>query len=294
MKTGFVGLIGRPNAGKSTLINNLIGSKVAIISDKPQTTRNIIQGIYNDSDSQIVFVDTPGIHKPNNKLGKYLNEEAYYSMEDTDILLLLVDATTSLGTGDKYVLDKLKEVKKPTILVLNKIDKLPKEKILLKISEYKDLYNFDEIVPISALKKDNIDTLLKVCKKYLNDNIKYFEDGMITNKSIDFLIAEIIREKVLILTEEEVPHSVTCILEKIEKGKNSYNIIGSIIVDRDSLKKIIIGKQGTMIKKIGSLARIEIEKLVGKRVYLDLLVKTVEKWRDREKYLSEFGFNDLK
>lgn len=294
MKTGFVGLIGRPNAGKSTLINNLIGSKVAIISDKPQTTRNIIQGIYNDSDSQIVFVDTPGIHKPNNKLGKYLNEEAYYSMEDTDILLLLVDATTSLGTGDKYVLDKLKEVKKPTILVLNKIDKLSKEKILLKISEYKDLYNFDEIVPISALKKDNIDTLLKVCKKYLNDNIKYFEDGMITNKSIDFLIAEIIREKVLILTEEEVPHSVTCILEKIEKSKNSYNIIGSIIVDRDSLKKIIIGKQGTMIKKIGSLARIDIEKLVGKRVYLDLLVKTVEKWRDREKYLSEFGFNDLK
>ena len=293
MKTGFVGLIGRPNAGKSTLINNLIGSKIAITSDKPQTTRNIIQGIYNDSESQIVFVDTPGIHKPTHKLGTYLNKEAYYSMEDADILFLLVYASEPIGPGDKYIIEKLKDIEKDVILVLNKIDKMPKEKILLKIDEYKDLYDFKEIVPISALKKENIDTLLKVCKKYLNDNIKYFEDDMITNKSIQFLISEIIREKVLMLTEEEVPHSVTCIIEKIEKSKNSLNIIGSIIVDRDSLKKIIVGKGGSKIKQIGSLARKEIEILVGKRVYLDLLVKTVEKWRDREKYLSEFGFNDF-
>ena len=293
MKSGFVGLIGRPNAGKSTLINNLVGSKIAITSDKPQTTRNIIQGIYNDEESQIVFVDTPGIHKPTHKLGTYLNKEAYYSMEDADILLVLIDASEPIGPGDKYIIEKLKDVEKDVILVLNKIDKMPKEKILLKIDEYKDLYDFKEIVPISALKKENIDTLLKVCKKYLNDNIKYFEDDMITNKSINFLISEIIREKVLLLTEEEVPHSVTCIIEKIETSKNSLNIIGSIIVDRDSLKKIIVGKGGSKIKQIGSLARKEIEVLVGKRVYLDLLVKTVEKWRDREKYLSEFGFNDF-
>ncbi len=293
MKTGFIGLIGRPNAGKSTLINSIIGSKIAITSDKPQTTRNIIQGIYNDKESQMVFIDTPGIHKPTHKLGSYLNKEAYYSMEDADVLLFLTDVTSELGKGDKYILEKLQNVQKDVILVLNKIDKIPKEKILLKIDEYKDLYDFKEIVPISALKKDNIDTLLNICKKYLKDDIKYFEDGMITNKPTEFLISEIIREKVLLLTEEEVPHSVTCIIEKIEKSKNSLNIIASIIVDRDSLKKIIVGKGGAKIKQIGTLARKEIETLTGKKVYLDLLVKTIKKWRDQEKYLSEFGFNDF-
>lgn len=293
MKSGFVGLIGRPNVGKSTLINSIIGQKIAIVSNKPQTTRNIIQGIYNDDECQMVFVDTPGIHKPSSKLGKCLNRQAYYSMDDVDILLMLTDASDLLGAGDKYILEKLKEVKKPVILILNKIDKIPKEKILLKIDEYKDLYNFDEIIPISALKEINVDVIINTCKKYLTDNIKYFEDNQSTNKSLEFLISEMIREKVFNLTEEEVPHSVACNIEKIEKGKNSYNILANIIVDRDSLKKIIIGKKGSMIKEIGTLARRDIENLLGKKVYLDLMVKTIKKWRDKDKYLSEFGYNEF-
>lgn len=293
MKSGFVGLIGRPNVGKSTLINSIIGTKIAIVSDKPQTTRNIIQGIYNDEDSQIVFVDTPGIHKPNHKLGKCLNRQAYYSIDDVDLIIVMVDVTMPLGSGDKYVIEKLKDIKKPVILLLNKIDRIEKEKILLKIDEYKDLYNFDEIIPLSGLKRVNVDTFINVCKKYLPDSMKYFEDGEITNKSTNFLISEIIREKIFNLTNEEVPHSVTCTIDEINKNKNAYNIVASIIVDRDSLKRIIIGKNGKMIKEIGTLARRDIEKLLGSRVYLDLFVKTVKKWRDKEKYLSEFGYNEF-
>ena len=294
MKSGFVSLVGRPNVGKSTLLNSIVGQKIAITSEKPQTTRNIIQGIYNEEDTQIVFVDTPGIHKPVHKLGKILNKQAYYSIDDVDIILFLVDVSVKLGSGDKYVIEKLKEAKKPTILVLNKIDTISKDELLLKITEYKDLYEFQEIVPVSAYKKTNIDRLIQVIKNYLPDKVKYFSNEQVTNKLIDFLIAEIIREKVFQLTEEEVPHSTTCIVESIELGKTSNTINASIIVDRDSLKKIIIGKQGAKIKEIGSLARVEIEELMGKKIYLDLFVKTVKKWRDKDKYLSEFGYNDFK
>lgn len=293
MKSGFVTLIGRPNVGKSTLINSIVGKKVAITSNKPQTTRNIIQGIYNDEETQIVFVDTPGIHKPSHKLGKTLNKQAYYSINDVDIILLLVDGSESLGRGDKYIIESLKEVNKPVILVINKIDKMTKEEILLKIDEYKDLYEFKEIIPLSALKKNNIDTVTKVLKNYLTDNIKYYEDDMYTNKNIAFTIAEIVREKVFNLTEEEVPHSLTCITENIEHNKDHYVINVAIIVDRDSLKKIIIGRQGNKIKEIGIRSRRELEELLGKKVYLDLFVKTIPKWRDREKYLQEFGYNDF-
>ena len=293
MKSGFVGLIGRPNVGKSTLINNIIGTKIAIISNKPQTTRNIIQGIYNDEDSQIVFVDTPGIHKPNHKLGQYLNKQAYYSIDDVDVIMMLTDVSEPLGAGDKYVIEKLKEVNKPVILILNKIDKIPREKILTKIVEYKDLYNFSEIIPISALTSINVDDVIKTCKKYLPESVKFFDDDTITNKSNKFLISEMIREKIFLLTEEEVPHSTSCYIEKIEKSKNSLNIIATIVVDRDSLKRIIIGKQGAMIKKIGAMARYDIEQLLKKKVYLDLHVRTIEKWRDKEKYLLEFGYNEF-
>ena len=293
MKSGYVGLIGRPNVGKSTLINNIIGTKIAIISNKPQTTRNIIQGIYNDEDSQIVFVDTPGIHKPNHKLGQYLNKQAYYSIDDVDVIMMLTDVSEPLGAGDKYVIEKLKEVNKPVILILNKIDKIPREKILTKIVEYKDLYNFSEIIPISALTSINVDDVIKTCKKYLPESVKFFDDDTITNKSNKFLISEMIREKIFLLTEEEVPHSTSCYIEKIEKSKNSLNIIATIVVDRDSLKRIIIGKQGAMIKKIGTMARYDIEQLLKKKVYLDLHVRTIEKWRDKEKYLSEFGYNEF-
>lgn len=293
MRSGFVSIVGRPNVGKSTLINSIIGKKVAITSNKPQTTRNNIQGIYNEDDVQIVFVDTPGIHKPQHKLGKYLNRQAYYSISDVDVVLFLVDASERLGSGDMYVIERLKEESKPVILLLNKIDRISKEEIFNKINEYKDLYPFAEIVPVSALKKDNVDTLIKVIKNYLTDTIKYYDDATITNKPMNFVIAELVREKVFNLTEEEVPHSVTCLVEHVEKNNNSFNIMVTIIVDRESLKKIIIGKQGTKIKEIGTLARKEIEDLMGATVYLELFVKTIKKWRDKEKYLAEFGYNDF-
>ncbi len=293
MKSGFVSLIGRPNVGKSTLLNNIIGKKVAITSNKPQTTRNIIEGIYNDDDMQIVFIDTPGIHKPKYKLGKYLNKQAYYSINDVDIILFLIDGSETLGKGDLYIIEKLKEINKPVILVINKIDKIKKEDILLKINEYKDLYDFKEIVPLSALKKDNIKTLINVLNKYLPDNVRYFDNNTYTNRQIEFLIAEIVREKVFNLTEEEVPHSVTCVVEQIKKEKNNYSINVAIIVDRDSLKKIIIGKQGSMIKNIGIEARKDLEGLLEHKVYLDLFVKTIKNWRDKEKYLQELGFKDF-
>ncbi len=293
MHSGFVGLIGRPNVGKSTLINSIVGAKVAITSSKPQTTRNIIQGIYNDSDTQIVFVDTPGIHKPNDRLGEVLNKQAYYSIEDTDIILLLTDIKTKMGKGDLFVLDKLRDTNKPVILVINKIDSVTKEDILNKILEFKDLFPFTEIVPVSALKHKNINELISVIKKYLPDQIKYYGDNEITNRSLDFIMAEIVREKVFILTKEEVPHAVTCVTERVEVSKTSYKIYISIIVDRDSLKKIIIGSNGSMIKDIGSKARKDLETLLKRKVYLDLRVKTVKKWRDQERYLAEYGFNDF-
>ena len=249
MKSGFVSLIGRPNVGKSTLINSIIGCKIAIVSDKRQTTRNRIEGIYNEEGIQIVFVDTPGIHKPKHKLGKYLNNQAYYSINDVDVILFLVDGSDTFGGGDKYVIDCLKDIDKPVILVINKVDRVPKENILLKIDEYKDVYPFKEIVPLSALKKDNTDALIKVIKKYLPDNIKYYEDGTITNRRLEFVIAELIREKVFNLTSEEVPHSITCVVEQITKEKNNFSIDASIIVDRESLKKIIIGNKEVWLKK---------------------------------------------
>lgn len=293
MRSGFVSLVGRPNVGKSTLMNSIVGKKVAITSSKPQTTRNIIQGIYNDSETQIVFVDTPGIHKPNHKLGTYLNEQAYFSINDVDVILMVLDINSEFGKGDNFVLEKVSLAKKPVILILNKIDKVPNEEILNKIDEYKDIYDFAEIVPVSALKSNNIKELVKTIRKYLPDNIKYYGDDQFTNKPITFMISEIIREKVFELTDEEVPHSITCVVENIEKKKDSYYILASIIVDRDSLKKIVIGKGGDKVKKIGILSRKELEELFNKKVFLELYVKTIPKWRDKEKYLQEFGFHDF-
>ncbi len=293
MRSGFVSLTGRPNVGKSTLLNQIIGQKLAITSDKPQTTRNLIQGIYNDEDTQIVFVDTPGIHKPNHKLGQILNKGAYYSIDDVDVVCFLIDAKAGLGGGDKYIIERLKKVNKPVILVINKIDGLSKEEIFNKILEYKDLYNWSDIVPVSALKDKNTGTLIKVIKKYLPESVKFFDNDTVTNRSLEFMASEIVREKILRTTSEEIPYSVTCVTTKFVKDKGNRIINVDIIVDRDSLKKIIIGKQGQKLKKIGIEARKDLEQILDAKVYLELYVKTIEKWRDREKYLNEFKFTDF-
>lgn len=293
MRSGFIGLVGRPNVGKSTLLNAIIGKKVAITSDKPQTTRNIIEGIRTDEDTQMVFVDTPGIHKPQNRLGKILNKQAYFTVNDVDVILFLVDITEKLGKGDMFVIDILKNVNIPVILVINKIDKLPKEEILKKIDEYKDLYNFDEIVPISAYKHDNIDRLIEVLKSKLTDNIKYYDEDMYTDKPVNFMVGELIREKILDLTHEEVPHSVSVVVEQMDYKKDAVDIKATIIVDRENLKKILVGKNGNMIKEIGTRARLDIEPLLNKNVYLELFVKVIPRWRDREKFLNEIGFKEF-
>ena len=293
MKSGFVSIVGRPNVGKSTLINILLETKLDITSNKAGTTRNIIQGVYEDSESQIVFVDTPGIHKPINKLGNILNKKAYQMTENVDLILFLVDVESGLGKGDMFILEKLKEEKLPIILVLNKVDRIKKDELLEKIVEYKDIYEFSEIFPISALKNDNIDNLLKVIKNYLPNEGKIFEDDTFTNISTNFYVSEIVREKVLRKTREEVPHSVTCYVEKIDYDKDKVHIQVLIVVDRDSLKKIIIGKNGGMIKEIGIDARNDLEEYFGKTVYLETFVKTIKNWRDKEKYLKELGLSEL-
>ena len=292
MKVGNVSIVGRPNVGKSTLTNALIGLKVAITSDKPQTTRNNIRGIYNDEDSQIIFLDTPGIHKPKSKLGKYLNKSSYSSLDEADLVLFMVNAKEKLGTGDEFVLEKVKETGKPIFLIINKVDLIKKEDLIGIINEYNELYKFDEIIPISALKEKNIEELIKTIKDYLPDGERIYDEDEYVDKPIKFLVAELIREKVLRKTNEEVPHAVTVVVENYEENKTSVHINALVIVERESLKKILVGHSGTMIKEIGIDARKDIEKLVNKRVYLELLVKTVNNWRDRDKYLTEFGLTE--
>lgn len=293
MRSGFVSIIGRPNVGKSTLINAIINKKVAITSDVSGTTRNIIQGIYNDSDSQIVFVDTPGIHKPINRLGKVLNKEALASSKDVDLILFVVDVASGIGKGDMFILDNLKGSDIPVILVLNKIDEISTDKLFRTINEFKDIYPFVEIVPTSGLKNDNVEHLISVIKNYLHDEVKYFPDEYYTSSSIKFMVSELVREKLLQVTEDEIPHSITCFTTLYEEKKDIVNINVDIIVDRDNIKRIIIGKNGSRLKTVGTLARKEIEEeLTGKKVYLELFVKTIENWKDKEKYLIELGFID--
>lgn len=292
MRSGFVSIIGRPNTGKSTLLNTVLKTHLAIVSNVAGTTRNAIQGVYNDDDTQIIFIDTPGLHKPQDRLGKLLNQDAYQSLDDIDVVLFVVDASAPLGKGDKFITQALKSTTAPVILVLNKIDKLDNEGILNAINTYKELYDFSDIVPISAIKDDNVNRLISVIKKYLTDDIKYYDDDTLTNTSVRFIIGELVREKILNLTNDEVPHSVTCVTTLYEEKKDIVNINVDIIVDRDSLKKIIIGHNGQMIKNIGIYARRDIEAMLHKQVYLELFVKTIKNWRDKEKYLSELGFKD--
>ena len=267
--------------------------KLAITSNVSGTTRNVIQGIYNDDDSQIIFVDTPGIHKPNDKLGTLMNKKAYTYTEGVDVILFLVDISKGFGKGDKFILDKFKEKDAVVFLLLNKIDLVKDKSVLLeRINELKELYDFKEIIPISALKDDNIKLLIDCIKKYLPESEAIYSEEELTNVTTRFIISEFVREKILELTRDEVPHTVTCYVENYEEDEKTVHIQVLIVVDRDNIKKIIIGKQGQMLKEIGTRARHDMEEFLGKKVYLETYVKTLKNWRDQEKYFLELGLRE--
>ena len=292
MRSGTVSIVGRPNVGKSTLLNKILEKKIAITSDKAGTTRNLILGVYNDSDSQIVFVDTPGIHKPEHKLGNVLNKKAYLMTSDVDLVLFVVDISKGFGKGDNFILDRLKQEEAKVILILNKVDNINKEDLIKKIDELKEIYDFLEIIPTSAIKGININDLINTLKKYLPNDFKYYEDDYVTNQPKSLIITERVREKVLRLTEDEIPHTVTCVLETYEEKKDLLKLGVLIVIDRENIKKIIIGKNGSMLKKIGSEARVDLEEYFGKKVYLSLYVKVIKNWRDREGLIKELGLHD--
>lgn len=291
-KSGFVAIIGRPNVGKSTLMNQVIGQKVAIMSDKPQTTRNKIHGVYTTDDVQIVFLDTPGIHKPQHKLGNYMVQVAEGTLREVDAILFLTDVTESLGGGDRYIIERLKQVDTPVILVLNKIDQVHPEALLPIIAQYKDLHNFAEIVPISAIHGSNVNTLLEQAKKYLEEGPQYYPADQVTDHPEQFVCAELIREKILHLTREEVPHSIAVTIEQMSVEDNGVVHIGAVIfVERDSQKGIIIGKNGAMLKEVGRRARHDIEALLGSKTFLELWVKVKKDWRNQNRVLRDLGFS---
>lgn len=289
--SGFVTLVGRPNVGKSTLLNYIIGQKISIISDKVQTTRHQIKGIYSTDEMQIIFIDTPGIHKPKHRLGDVMIEYSLQSLYDVDLILFLVNAEEGIGRGDLFIIEKLKQINKPVFLLINKIDRIPKHEILPLIDTYRKQMDFAEIVPLSALQGENVTKLLQLIKEYLPEGPKYYDEQQITEQSERFLVSELIREKVLHYTEEEIPHSITVQIESFEEKAKSVHIQALIITERNSQKKIIIGKQGSMLKKIGQAARQDIEQLLGKKVFLELWVKVVKDWRNKQALLKDFGYH---
>lgn len=292
MKSGMVSIVGRPNVGKSTLLNEIIKKKIAITSDKSGTTRNLILGVYNDNNSQIVFVDTPGIHKPNHKLGKVLNDKAYLMTNNIDLILFMVDISKGFGKGDMFVLDKIKDTNTKIILLLNKVDNISKDELIKRIDDIKDIYEFTEIIPISAMKKINITDLINTIKKYLPNEGKYYEDDYITNQPMSLIICERVREKVLRLTHDEIPHTVTCVIDSLDEDEKLISAGVTIVVDRENLKKILIGKNGSMLKEIGTKARLDLEEYFNKKVFLSLYVKVIKNWRDRDSLINELGLKD--
>lgn len=292
-KSGFVAVIGRPNVGKSTLVNSLIGQKVAIMSDKPQTTRSKILCILTREDSQMIFLDTPGIHKPLKKLGERMLQSALGTLQEVDLIFFVVDANEKFGGGESFILERLRETSKPVILVLNKIDLVDKKKLLPIISSYDQRYKFAAIIPISAKEKSNLESLLDEATKYLPDGVKYFPDDMVTDQPERLITAELIREKILELTRDEIPHSVAVDIDEITARENGTQFIrATIYVERDSQKGILIGKNGSMLKEIGTLARKEISILFDSNVFLDLWVKVRKDWRNSDSSLKQFGFKD--
>lgn len=292
-KSGFVTLIGRPNVGKSTLMNQIIGQKIAITSDKPQTTRNRIQTVYTCEDGQIIFVDTPGIHKAKNKLGEYMVTVAERTLNEVDVILWLVEPSTFIGAGERHIAEQLTRVKTPIILVINKIDTVKKEEILTFIGAYKDICNFAEIVPVSALNGENKENLMKVIFNYLPEGPQFYDEDTITDQPERQIVAELIREKALRLLDEEIPHGIAVSIESMKERKkgNIVDIDATIVCERDSHKGIVIGKQGAMLKKIGTLARQEIENLLDMRVNLQLWVKVKKDWRDSDFLLKNYGYS---
>lgn len=290
-KSGFAALIGRPNVGKSTLMNCLIGQKIAITSNKPQTTRNKIQTVYTSDEGQIVFVDTPGIHKAKNKLGDYMVNVAHRSLSEVDVVLWLVEPTDYIGAGELHIIEQLKNVKAPVILVMNKIDTVKKEQLLGYIDQYRKQLDFDEIVPVSALKSDNTQVLIEQIMKYLPYGPAFYDEDTITDQPTRQIVAELIREKVLRSIDEEIPHGVAVVIERMKYSRRIVDIDATIICERDSHKGIIIGKGGQMLKKIGTLARPEIEDLLEQHVNLQLWVKVKKDWRDSDFLIKNFGYD---
>ena len=291
-KSGFVTLIGRPNVGKSTLMNYLIGQKIAITSNKPQTTRNRIQTVLTTEEGQVVFVDTPGIHKAKNKLGEYMVNVAERTLNEVDVVMWLVEPTTFIGAGEQHIASQLKKVQTPVILVINKIDSVMPEEVLASISSYKDLYEFAEIVPVSARNGNNTDELLKVIMKYLPYGPQFYDEDTVTDQPERQIVAEIIREKALHSLNEEIPHGIAVAIDQMKMRNKVMHIDAAIICERDSHKGIIIGKQGNMLKKIGSTARFEIERMLECKVNLKLWVKVKKDWRDSEFLMKNFGYRE--
>ncbi len=291
-KSGFVAIIGRPNVGKSTFMNYILGTKVSIISPKPQTTRNKISGVYTTDNEQIIFIDTPGIHKPKHELGQFMNKQSINTFEEVDVVLMLVDATEEFGGGDQFVCDLLKKVKTEVILVMNKIDLVKnKEKLMQNVIKFHEAFNFSTTYYISAKNGDNVDLLLKEITNKLEEGPMYYPKDQVTDHPEHFIIGEIIREKILLLTKEEVPHSIAVVLEEMKTDENNLlNIRANIFVERSSQKKIIIGKNGSMIKEIGTLARKEIVGIMGQKVFLELWVKVEDDWRNKKAQLRKMGY----
>ncbi len=293
-KSGFISIIGRPNVGKSTFLNRVIGQKIAIMSDKPQTTRNKVQGVLTTDQSQMIFIDTPGIHKPKHKLGDFMMKIAQNTLKEVDIILFMVNVEEGLGKGDQFIIEKLKGVKTPVFLILNKIDQIHPDELLPIIQKYNELYPFAATVPISALEGNNVEHLLELIQENLPEGPQFYPADQITDHPERFIVSELIREKVLHLTREEIPHSIAVVIDKMERkdDKNLIDVLATIIVERDSQKGIIIGKQGSMLKEVGKRSRMDIENLLGSKVYLELWVKVQKDWRNRASNLRDYGFND--
>ncbi|RFB38783.1 GTPase Era [Brevibacillus sp. VP] len=295
-KSGFVSIIGRPNVGKSTLLNQVVGQKVAIMSNKPQTTRNQIRAVYTTDKGQLIFIDTPGIHKAKSKLGDYMVAAAENTLNEVDLVLFVIDATEKRGAGEEYILERLKKVNTPVFLVINKIDQIHPEDLLPLIDEYRKHHDFKQIVPISALQGNNTDALLQSILLEMPEGPMYYPADQVTDHPERFIVAELIREKVLHLTREEIPHSIAVTVEEMKRGENGKTlyIYAAIYVERDSQKGILIGKRGDMLKEISKRARVDMERLLGEKIFLEVWVKVKKDWRNQERMLRNFGFYEEK